>query len=54
MTGDEGRQVFEARLAQEERDRLCQPCGVIARQRKRPLGMLVRAMVLAAGTPGGA
>lgn len=54
MTGDEVRQVCEALRPQEEIDRLCQPCGVIARQRQRHLGMLVRAMVMAAGTPGGA
>jgi putative transposase len=33
---------------------LCQQCGVIERQRKLNLGMLVRAMVISAGTPGGA
>jgi hypothetical protein len=54
MTGDEVRQVFEAILPQEEIDRLCEPCGVIERQRKMNLGMFVRAMVIAAGTPGGA
>jgi len=54
MTGDEVRQVFEAMLPQDVVDRLCQPCGVIARQRKLTLGMLVRAMVISAGTPGGA
>ena len=54
MTGDEGRQVFEAMLPQDEMDRLCQPCGVIERQRQLDLGMLVRAMVMSAGTPGGA
>ncbi|RPJ26891.1 MAG: IS4 family transposase [Planctomycetaceae bacterium] len=54
MTGDEVRQVFEAMLPQEDIDRLCQQCGVIARQRKLHLGMLVRAMVISAGTPGGA
>jgi hypothetical protein len=54
MTGDAVRQVFEAMLPQDVSDRLCQPCGVIARQRKRHLGMLVRAMGIAAGTPGGA
>ena len=54
MTGDEVRQVFEAMLPQQEIDRLCQQCGVIARQRKLHLGMLVRAMVISAGTPGGA
>ena len=41
-------------LPQEEIDRLCQECGVIERQRKLNLGMLVRAMVISAGTPGGA
>jgi putative transposase len=54
MTGDEVRQVFEAMLPQEEIDRLCQECGVIERQRKLHLGMFVRAMVISAGTPGGA
>jgi len=54
MTGDAVRQVFEAILPQEEIDRLCQACGVIERQRKLNLGMLVRAMVISAGTPGGA
>jgi hypothetical protein len=46
MTGDAVRQVFEAMLPQEEIDRLCQECGVIERQRKLNLGMLVRAMVI--------
>lgn len=54
MTGDEVRQVFEAMLPQDVIDRLCQQYGVIARQRKLHLGMLVRAMVISAGTPGGA
>lgn len=54
MTGDEVREVFEARWPQEEIDRLCQQCGVIERQRTLNLGMFVRAMVIAAGTPGGA
>jgi hypothetical protein len=54
MTGDEVQQVFEAILPQEEIDRLCQQCGVIERQRKLTLGMFVRAMVISAGTPGGA
>jgi putative transposase len=54
MTGDEVRQVFEAMLPQDVIARLCQQYGVIARQRKLHLGMLVRAMVISAGTPGGA
>jgi putative transposase len=54
MTGDAVRQVFEAILPQDEVDRLCQECGVIERQRKLNLGMLVRALVISAGTPGGA
>jgi putative transposase len=54
MTGDEVRQVFEAMLPQEEIDRLCETFGVIERQRKLNLGMFVRAMVISAGTPGGA
>lgn len=54
MTGDEVRQVFEAMLPQQEIDRLCQQFGVVERQRKLNLGMFVRAMVISAGTPGGA
>jgi hypothetical protein len=54
MTGDEVRQVVEALLPQAEIDRLCQAFGVIERQRKLHLGRLVRAMVISAGTPGGA
>jgi hypothetical protein len=54
MTGDDVRTVVEQMLPQDEIDRLCQQCGVIARQRKLDLGMLVRAMVMSAGTPGGA
>ena len=54
MTGDEVRAVFEQMLPQEEMNRLCQQCGVIERQRKLNLVMLVRAMVISAGTPGGA
>ena len=54
MTGEDVRQVFEAILPQEAIDRLCRECGVIERQRKLHLGMLVRAMVISAGTPGGA
>jgi hypothetical protein len=54
MTGDEVRQVFEARLPQEEMDRLCATCGVIERERQLNLGRFVRARVISAGTPGGA
>jgi putative transposase len=54
MTGDEVRQVCETILPQEEIDRLCEPFGVIERQRKLNLGMFVRAMVISAGTPGDA
>ena len=54
MTGDEVREVFAAMLPQEEIDHFCEPFGVIARQRKLNLGMCVRAMVISAGTPGGA
>jgi hypothetical protein len=41
-------------LPQDEIDQLCERFGVIERQRKLNLGMLVRAMVSSAGTPGGA
>src|ERR671925_898399 len=54
MTGEDVRQVFEAILPQQEIERLCAQFGVIERQRKLHLGMLVRAMVISAGTPGGA
>src|SRR5262245_65868406 len=54
MTGDDVRTVLEQRLPQDAIDRLCQQCGVIERQRQLNLGMRVRAMVIAAGTPGGA
>src|SRR5918996_1646293 len=53
-TGEDVRQVCEAILPDEEIEHLCRQCGVSERQRKLPLGMLVRAMVIAAGTPGGA
>ncbi len=54
MTGEDVRQVFEAILPQQDLERLWAQCGVIERQRTLPLGMLVRALVMAAGTPGGA
>lgn len=54
MTGEDVRRVFEAILPPDEIERLCTQCGVIERQRKLDLGMLVRAMVISAGTPGGA
>jgi len=54
MTGDEVREVVEAMLPPEEIDHCCEPFGVIARQRQLNLGMFVRAMVISAGTPGGA
>src|SRR5918996_1888332 len=54
MTGEDVRQVFEAMLPQQDIDRRCAQFGVIERQRTRHLGMLVRAMIISAGTPGGA
>jgi hypothetical protein len=54
MTDADVPQVFEGILPQQEIERVCAQCGVIERQRKLHLGMLVRAMVIAAGTPGGA
>jgi hypothetical protein len=54
MAGDEGQQVVEAMLPQAESERRCAQFEVIERQRKLQLGMLVRAMVISAGTPGGA
>jgi putative transposase len=54
MTGEDVQQVFEAILPQQDLERLCAQCRVIERQRKLHLGMLVRAMLISAGTPGGA
>lgn len=54
MTGEDVRQVVEAILPPQEIERVGVQCGVIARQRKWPLGLLGRALVIAAGTPGGA
>jgi putative transposase len=54
MTGEDVRQVFETILPQEAIEELCMQCGVIERQRKLNLGILVRAMLISAGTPGGA
>ena len=54
MTGDEVRDVCEAILPPEAREPLCQQVGVIERARTLPLGMVVPAMVISAGTPGGA
>jgi hypothetical protein len=54
MTGEDVRQVFEAILPAEAIERWCAPFGGIERQRTLDLGMLVRAMVILAGTPGGA
>jgi hypothetical protein len=54
MTGEDVRRVFAAILPREAIDRLGMQCGVIERQRKLDLGLLVRAMIISAGTPGGA
>jgi putative transposase len=54
MTGEDVRQVVEAIVPHQELARVCAEFGVIERQRTRHLGILVRAMVIAAGTPGGA
>jgi len=54
MTGDDVREVFGAIVSQEGIDRLCVDRDVIARQRMMNLGILVRAIVVPAGTPGGA
>jgi hypothetical protein len=54
MTGNEVRAVFAELLPQGEMNRLCRQWGVIERQRQLNRAMLVRAMVMSAGTPGGA
>jgi hypothetical protein len=46
--------VFEAMLSPDEIDRLCLQCSIIERQRKLHLGILMRAVVISVGTPGGA
>ena len=54
MTGEDVRQVCEALLPPDAIERRCTPWGVIERQRTLDLGLWVRAMVISAGTPGGA
>jgi putative transposase len=54
MTGNEVRAAFEELLPQAEMSRLGRQCGVIERPHKLNLAILVRAMVMSAGTPGGA
>src|SRR5512132_634745 len=54
MPGDVVSKLLEDRLPHEYRDGVCHQCGVIDRKRKLHLGMFVRAMVISAGTPGGA
>jgi hypothetical protein len=54
MTGEDVREVCETILPPQDIARLCVPCGVMARPRTLPLGRLVRALVIAAGPPGGA
>jgi hypothetical protein len=54
MAGEDVRQVFEAILSHTAIEDSCVQFGVIERQCKLDLGTLVRAMVIAAGTPGGA
>ena len=52
MTGEDVRQVFETIVPQQEIERLCARFGGIERQHKLHLGMLVRAMIISAGSPG--
>jgi hypothetical protein len=52
--GEDVREVFETILPPPDIERWCVQWGVMARPRKLPLGRVVRALVLAAGTPGGA
>jgi hypothetical protein len=54
MTGEDGHHVFEAIRPHEAIDRFCRAWGVSAWQRTRHLGRWGRAMVISAGTPGGA
>lgn len=54
MTGEDARHVFEATLPKRDIERLCQQHCVIACQRRLNVRMLVRAMIISAGTPGGA
>ena len=49
MTGDEGQEVCEARLPQEEIDQLCARFGVIERPRQLNLDLFVQAMMISSG-----
>ena len=51
MTDADVPQVSEGILPQQEIERVGVPCGVIERQGKLHLGMLMRGMVIAAETP---
>ena len=54
MSGEDVQQVVEPILPHETIAGLCMLCGVSERQRKLNLWRLVRAMIISAGTPGGA
>ncbi|TVQ96345.1 MAG: hypothetical protein EA398_16020 [Deltaproteobacteria bacterium] len=54
MVGSEVRERLETLLPAEEIKRLCRELGVVERERKLDVSMLVRMMMLSAGTPSGA
>lgn len=54
MEGKDVKEIMESVLPTEEIDRLCRELGVVERERKLNVGLFVRTMVLAAGTPSGA
>src|SRR4051794_12851411 len=53
LTADDVREVFETLLPSEELERLARELRVVERERKLQLALLVRSMVIAAGTPTG-
>jgi len=54
MKGPEVKEIMESILPSDEIDRLCRELGVVERERKLDVGLFIRTMVLAAGTPTGA
>jgi putative transposase len=53
LTAEDVREVFETLLPTDELERLARELGVVERERKLQLDLLVRSMVIAAGTPTG-
>ena len=54
MEGKDVKEIMESVLPSDEVELLCRELGVVERERKLNVGLFVRTMVLAAGTPSGA